>query len=58
MKDAKGSGKFHAKQCDITIENNVIETFDWIKSTFKSLHILVNNAGFLKMNKIEGTLHD
>lgn len=56
MIDVKGPGKFYAKECDITVENNVIKTFKWIKQTLGTVHILINNAGVVKGAKIEGDL--
>ncbi|KAJ8667739.1 hypothetical protein QAD02_009402 [Eretmocerus hayati] len=55
MKNVQGPGKFFAKECDVTKENNIIEVFNWIKKTFGSLHILVNNAGTIIFSKIEDT---
>ena len=54
MSKIGGPGKFYSKKCDITQESEVIDVFNWIKSTLGSLHILVNNAGFVKRGKIEG----
>ncbi|XP_001600270.1 farnesol dehydrogenase [Nasonia vitripennis] len=48
MSSVKGPGKFYAKACDVTDENNVIEVFHWVEKNFQSVQILVNNAGVLK----------
>ncbi|KAJ8667740.1 hypothetical protein QAD02_009403 [Eretmocerus hayati] len=58
MKNVQGPGKFYAKECDVTKEDDIIEVFNWIKKTFGSLHILVNNAGTLRFSKIEDTPSD
>lgn len=54
MKEVKGPGKFYARECDITKEESVIESLNWVKSTFNSLNILINNAGAITHHKIEG----
>ena len=54
MKDVKGPGEFHARQCDITKESEVIESLNWVKNKFGQLNILVNNAGTVIHKKIEG----
>ncbi|KAF5302098.1 hypothetical protein FQR65_LT08649 [Abscondita terminalis] len=41
----KGKGKFYPREVDITKENEVLNTFRWIKENFGSIHILINNAG-------------
>ncbi|XP_003426019.1 farnesol dehydrogenase isoform X1 [Nasonia vitripennis] len=45
MKNVQEKGKFHAVECDVTKEDNVIKVFDYIKNKFGSVHVLVNNAG-------------
>lgn len=37
-------GKAHARACHIGDMDQIAETFEWIKSTFSKLDILVNNA--------------
>ena len=54
MSKIEGPGEFYAKKCDISQESEVVDAFDWIKDTFGSLQILVNNAGTGKIGKIEG----
>jgi short-subunit dehydrogenase len=44
----------HARVCDVSVKNNVIEFADWILSITDSIDILVNNAG----NFIMGHVHD
>ncbi|XP_014221390.1 farnesol dehydrogenase-like [Trichogramma pretiosum] len=55
MKDVKGSGKFFARECDITNEKSVIDSLNWVKTTLGSINVLINNAGAIKHTKIEDT---
>lgn len=54
MKDVKNRGKFYGKKCDVSNKEQVKMLFAWIKDTFKTIHILVNNAGILRMNSLIG----
>lgn len=47
-------GKFHAIECDVTKEENVIESFKKIEEDFGSVHVLVNNAGIVRLKTITG----
>ncbi|KAL7299931.1 hypothetical protein TKK_0007251 [Trichogramma kaykai] len=58
IKNCKNSKNFHARECDITIEENIIQSFDYIKSTFGQLNVLINNAGTTSMKKIEDSSTD
>lgn len=40
---------FHHK-VNVTDENNVKKMFIWIRKNFKSLHVIINNAGIASMN--------
>lgn len=42
------SGKIVAHQCDVSDPMSVKETFSWIGQHFKSVHVLVNNAGIAR----------
>ncbi|XP_058795250.1 farnesol dehydrogenase-like [Phymastichus coffea] len=53
MKSVKGPGKFIARECDVSKEKDIDEAFDYVKDTFKTIHILINNAGIVKINTIE-----
>ncbi|XP_053947768.1 farnesol dehydrogenase-like [Anastrepha ludens] len=44
--------RFYARKCDVTVEKDVNDTFDWIEQTLGGVDILVNNAGVL----IQGSL--
>lgn len=37
--------KVHLLKCDVTVENDVISAFKWIKENLGSTHILINSAG-------------
>lgn len=54
MRGIDGPGKFYAKECDVSKEDDVIEVVAYIKKSFGALHILVNNAGMIRMKSIEG----
>lgn len=54
MKDTKGTGKFIAKECDISVEKDVDEAFKFIRESLKTIHVLVNNAGIFKISSVEG----
>lgn len=45
-------GVLHARQCDVTKEDEVKKTFDWIKATFGGIDVLVNNAGVTRNGNI------
>ncbi|XP_033212944.1 farnesol dehydrogenase-like [Belonocnema kinseyi] len=55
MKTFKGKRKFYALECDISKEENVTQTFQWVKKNLGSVHVLVNNAGVLLSGKIIDT---
>lgn len=43
LKDAKG--KLHARQCDLTKEDEIMALFGWIKANLGGVDVCVNNAG-------------
>ncbi|XP_030370542.1 farnesol dehydrogenase isoform X1 [Scaptodrosophila lebanonensis] len=45
-----GEGKIFARQCDLSDERQLTETFNWIQERFHCIHVLVCNAGILKAN--------
>ena len=58
MKHVKGPGKFYARECDVTKSEDVDNAFAWIKKTFGTIHILINNAGVMMSGSIEGKLNE
>ena len=54
MGNINGPGKFHAFQCDVSKEEDVIQALDYVEKSFKQLHVLINNAGIGTFKKIEG----
>ena len=54
MKGINGPGKFYARECDITKQEDVNDTFEWIKKTVGTGNILINNAGVLREGSLEG----
>lgn len=54
MSDIKSLGKFYAKKCDISDEEQVKLIFAWIRDTLKNVHVLINNAGMSKMKSLLG----
>lgn len=48
------SGNFHYFKVDLCSEENILEAFEWVKNTFKSVDVLVNNAGVLKTTDLMG----
>lgn len=45
-------GSLHARKCDVTKEDEVKSTFDWIKNTFGGIDVLVNNAGITRSTNL------
>lgn len=48
-------GVLHARQCDISNEDEVKSTFNWIKSKFGGIDVLVNNAGVTRSTNLIDT---
>jgi len=52
-------GKLYAFKADITEEEEILKAFQWVKTNFGAVHILINNAGFLKESLLtEGKTED
>ena len=56
MNGVAGKENFHARKCDIAQESEVLETFKWIESTFKTVHLLINNAAKYSYGSIIGKI--
>nr|XP_046486135.1 farnesol dehydrogenase-like isoform X2 [Neodiprion pinetum] len=50
LKGAKG--KLYAKQCDVTKEDELLGTFEWVNTELGGIDILVNNAGVWSTNRV------
>lgn len=42
-------GKLYALKTDMTKEDDILESFDWIKKNLGPIHILINNAGLTQV---------
>ncbi|XP_018576645.1 farnesol dehydrogenase isoform X2 [Anoplophora glabripennis] len=45
-------GKLYAVQTDLTKEEEIVNAFKWVKEKLGPVHVLINNAGFLKQNSL------
>lgn len=45
-------GELHLRRCDVSKEDEVKSTFDWINATFGGIDVLVNNAGILRTTNL------
>ncbi|GLV42884.1 uncharacterized protein CBL_09964 [Carabus blaptoides fortunei] len=56
---ADKKGKLFAVKCDITKEEDIIKGFQWVAENMGPVHILVNNAGVLRLGTLtEGKTED
>ncbi|VVC26148.1 Hypothetical protein CINCED_3A010977 [Cinara cedri] len=51
-------GKFYYVKVDLCSEENILEAFAWVKKTLKSVDVLINNAGVLKLTDSLGKTND
>lgn len=49
---ADQAARFHYRKCDVSDEQQVIETFAWVDKTLGGADVLVNNAGISRMGNI------
>ncbi|KAF5290417.1 hypothetical protein FQR65_LT11594 [Abscondita terminalis] len=50
---AEESGTFHARQCDVSNDEDIFATFEWIEETLGPVSILINAAGVLKPSTLK-----
>lgn len=46
------TGQLYSYQCDVSKEEDIVSTFQWIESTIGGVDVLVNNAGIAKSGNI------
>lgn len=46
------NGKINIKVCDVTVEQQVIDAFEWITEKFGGVDVLINNAGVSKIGGV------
>lgn len=49
-----GSGKIHARKCDLLVDSQIVQEFEYIEQHFEGVDVLVSNAGFFKANTVIG----
>lgn len=52
--EIEGEGKIISHHCDLCDENSILETFNWIHTTYGEINILICNAGVNKANFLTG----
>ncbi|KAH8407971.1 hypothetical protein KR222_005859 [Zaprionus bogoriensis] len=45
---AEQSARFHVRQCDVSVEQQVVDAFAWVDVTLQGADVLVNNAGIIR----------
>ncbi len=57
LKDAKSKlPQIHTRVCDLSKENEREALYNWVKSDFKDINILVNNAGIQRIDLLRNKL--
>lgn len=55
-KQVTGKGSIHSKQVDLSSGNEIREAFQWVEEKFGGADILINNAAYLPIGNITGTI--
>jgi len=50
--DPKKWGKLIAVRADVSVEDDILKTFEWIRQNLGQIHVLVNNAGICRFGKM------
>uniref|UniRef100_A0A6M2DI26 Putative dehydrogenase n=1 Tax=Xenopsylla cheopis TaxID=163159 RepID=A0A6M2DI26_XENCH len=51
----KNGGKFYPIKCDVSKEQDILDTFSWVKKNLGGVDVLVNNAGIVRTNMLTST---
>lgn len=51
---ASGPGEFHGVKADITVEQDVLNVFEFIRKQFGTIDVVINNAGIVKYTTLSG----
>ncbi|KAH8312500.1 hypothetical protein KR044_011082 [Drosophila immigrans] len=49
---ADQAARFHGRACDVSVEEQVIDTFKWVDETLGGADVLINNAGIVRLPHI------
>lgn len=51
---SEAGGKLFARKADVSKQEDIEELFTWVKETFGTIHVLINNAGITRYGKLYG----
>lgn len=51
---ATATGKLLAFECDVSKDEDITRAFDWIVAELGTVHVLVNNAGIVRLGRLIG----
>lgn len=49
---AEQGARFHARVCDVSVEQQVIDSIAWVDETLGGADVLINNAGIVRLTNI------